>query len=253
MKSALLVGINKYENLRNCNLRGCLNDVQILSDMLRSVYGFDRIKWMLDEDASRESILDELNELRQYSEDGDEIVFAFSGHGTQIYDVAGDETDGYDECICPADTSMDDDAALISDDELRPIFEGFNAGARLTVIMDCCHSGTNTRDMRRHINGRYLDRGIAARTRPTVADIDLPWLHLSGCRDAETSADAEFGGVANGALTYALCWALRGDHAASASNTHAKILDFLGKNGYDQHPVLNGRPDLRKRPMFGGL
>jgi hypothetical protein len=32
---------------------------------------------------------------------GDKLFFHYSGHGTQVEDVHGDEEDGFDEALCP--------------------------------------------------------------------------------------------------------------------------------------------------------
>lgn len=252
MKSAVLVGVNRYPLLQNCDLRGCLNDVDDLSELLLNDYGFHRVVTIVNESAYKCNIIDALNDMISLSHADDELMFAFSGHGTQIYDVSSDESDGYDECICPADTSMDDDATLISDDELYAIFSKSPIGANLTIIMDCCHSGTNTRDISMGASGKFLDRGFPKRDTKKEKSSDCRWLTLSGCKDNETSADATFDDRPNGALTYSLVRELQDGSVISATNIHKHILAFMDKNGYDQHPVLSGSTQMRNRPFFGG-
>jgi metacaspase-1 len=64
----------------------------------------------------------------------------YSGHGTQIPDDDGDEADGMDEALCPVDYQTE---GMIRDDDIyRELVATLPAGCRLTVLMDCCHSGT---------------------------------------------------------------------------------------------------------------
>lgn len=63
-----------------------------------------------------------------------------SGHGGQTKDLDGDEEDGYDEVIYPADFRQ---TGHITDDEMHRIMvRPLQAGVRLTAIFDSCHSGT---------------------------------------------------------------------------------------------------------------
>merc|ERR1719424_2681516 len=64
----------------------------------------------------------------------------YSGHGGQKEDRTGDEKDGKDETILPCDFQS---AGQITDDDLHQlVVESLPQGARMWVIMDCCHSGT---------------------------------------------------------------------------------------------------------------
>ena len=57
-------------------------------------------------------------------------------------DLNGDESDRYDEALVPIDY---DTGALLLDDDLADIYRQLPDGAVLTLFMDCCHSGTNSR------------------------------------------------------------------------------------------------------------
>jgi len=84
------------------------------------------------------------------------VVFHFSGHGTQIPDRPPiDETeDGLDEALCLADSTSEGDNLLV-DDELGLWLDDIEA-AQVTVILDCCHAGTGTKDTDDDIAARYL-------------------------------------------------------------------------------------------------
>ena len=94
---------------------------------------------------------------------GDSLVFQYSGHGTQAEDLNGDESDRYDEALVPIDYTS---GALLLDDDLADVYRRLPDGAVLTLFMDCCHSGTNSRFA-------PIDRSAAARRRaPTIPRAD---------------------------------------------------------------------------------
>ena len=71
---------------------------------------------------------------------GDYLFFHYSGHGGQQTDKDGDESDGKDETLVPLDYQT---AGQITDDELHKLLVArLPHGAHMTVVCDCCHSGT---------------------------------------------------------------------------------------------------------------
>ena len=136
--------------------------------------------------------------------------------------------------------------------------------------MDCCHSGSNTREPVRiggpepEIISRFLPNpddeaagggftGTPSRVRRRRRDadvhvVDIAETLVSGCRDDQTSADADIDGVYNGALTYYLVRAMREDPQVTYRALHARTLAGLRGN-YDQVPQLEGR-DARLDQIF---
>jgi hypothetical protein len=257
-KRSLCVGINGYSGLPGHGLNGCLNDARNLGNVLGAVYGFDQVKTLLDAKASRQGILDGLDWLCDCAQPGAELVFSFSGHGTQKADLDGDEPDRLDECLCPSDLCDSNwDRALITDDELSARFLRLPRGVHLTVIADCCHSGTITRELERHksrfLSPRLHGRMAFGRNLRRLAQVPAaPWVCLSGCKDTETSADAFIDERYAGALTYSLLRVIAGDANRTWTDAHATLTHWLAREGYDQHPVLSGMPTELSRHMFGG-
>jgi hypothetical protein len=71
-----------------------------------------------------------------------------------VPDRNGDETtDRLDEILCPYDLDWDHP---LTDDDLAAACAGVPQGALLTVILDCCHSGTGLRDFAFSGNRHYL-------------------------------------------------------------------------------------------------
>src|SRR3989304_4521913 len=94
MKKALLVGINRYPDPRN-ELKGCVNDVRQVAGMLKERYGFPGdadMRLLTDARATTKAILDGLAWLTAGASPGDSLVFHYSGHGSQVPDMSGDET-----------------------------------------------------------------------------------------------------------------------------------------------------------------
>jgi metacaspase-1 len=162
MKKALLVGINRYPDPRN-ELKGCVNDVRQMAETLKSRYGFPgdgNMRILTDAGATTKAILDGLAWLTAGVSPGDSLVFHYSGHGSQVPDKNGDETtDRLDEILCPYDLDWDHP---LTDDDLAAACAGVPPGTLLTVILDCCHSGTGLRDFAITGNLHYL----ASLTRP---------------------------------------------------------------------------------------
>jgi metacaspase-1 len=148
-KRALLVGINYSGRER---LRGCVNDVKCMQYLLSTRFGFrpgdttvmtDKpcgIAGVVAMMPTRRNILAGMAQLVAGAQPGDSLFFHFSGHGGQVVDRSGDEEDGYDETLIPMDWKV---AGHIVDDECYDVMvRRLPAGARLTAVLDACHSGT---------------------------------------------------------------------------------------------------------------
>ncbi|HYF63689.1 MAG TPA: caspase family protein, partial [Herpetosiphonaceae bacterium] len=149
----LFVGINQYSERP---LRGCVNDVTGVRDLLQSQHGLppEQTRLLTDGEATRAAIVDGLRWLAQPDDgDGPAVrIFHYAGHGVQRADDTGDEPDGSDECLQPFDHAT---AGLLTDDSLAELYGGFLAGTRLLLLMDCCHSGTISKDIFSDVRYRF--------------------------------------------------------------------------------------------------
>lgn len=282
-RKAFLVGINRYPDPRN-NLKGCVNDILLMSKTLREEYGFDGagVKLLTDERATTAGIRKGLEWLVLGAAPGDSLVFHYSGHGAQVRDVSGDElSDNLDEIICPYDLDWDNP---FTDDDLAKVCAQVPKGALFTVILDCCHSGTGLRnflrpdlpirykflpapvEVRHRSEPKIENRGIDRSVTMTGPDRKLPvrrfgisvtktnGVLVAGCRSDQTSADAWIDGDYHGALTYYLWWALRD---AKWKTTYRKAVESTGEaladHNYDQVPQLEGPRSLLAEQVFGGV
>ena len=232
-----------------------------MAGALTDLYGFapSDITMLVDEEATKAAMTQGIEALVDTAGPGDVLYLHYSGHGSNVPDNNGDEvTDHRDEILCPHDLDWNDP---LTDDWLRTTFDRLDPGASLTVVMDCCHSGSNTRAP--HLPGapqpevvsRFLPnpddelrgggftgtpRRRRRRASPDVHDVDIVETLVSGCRDDQTSADAHIDGSFSGALTYFLVRAMRDEPGATYRRLHAKTLAGL-HNAYEQVPQLEGR------------
>jgi hypothetical protein len=259
-KRALLVAIN-YVGTSN-ELHGCINDSTHMKDFL-TARGFTDIKQILEKEATTSGIKAGLAWLTADTQSGDVIVFHYSGHGSQI--PSSVEPDGFEEIICPID--LDWLNKVISDNDLRKIFNKVPNGVNTTVILDSCHSGTmlnqteslnGTKELvkpassKKTKGARYLKPPTKIvnqlKTRTLVdwtasKDINASALLIAGCHADQTSADAVINGVPQGAATAALLAA-----ASNTSITYRNLIlsmdSFMKTNGLEQVPELDGSPTL---------
>lgn len=266
-KRAVLIGINKYQ-VPGSDLNGCVNDVKNLSGALKIYYGFaDKdITTLTDLKATKKAMQTAIQKLIGSGKKGDTLLLHYSGHGSNVPDDNGDEADHRDEILCPTDLDWKD---TLRDDWLRKTFNKLQKGVSLTVIMDCCHSGTITRvmtppdapvrerflpcplDFMATESGRKLrgtvrvQSGKAPRGRKRKSDVvhaDIPELLITGCRDTQTSADADINGIYNGALTYYLVESIKeAEGKLTYRELHKMTTAKLKAEDFDQVPQLEGQ------------
>jgi hypothetical protein len=275
-KKAVLIGINRYR-MPGADLRGCVNDVNNLQSVLTRHYGFVKsdIKVLTDFDATKKAMQAAIRTLITNAKKGDVLLLHYSGHGSNVPDKDGDEADKRDEILCPTDLDWKDP---LTDDWLRKSFDKLKPGVSLTVIMDCCHSGSNTRaiqppdapriarylpnpwDIMAQESGRKLRGNVAGELRTSsrakrrtsdVVDADICEVLLTGCRDTQTSADAYIADSYNGALTYHLAAALNNAQGKiTYRELHSQTLSRLKKADFEQVPQLECRKTNFDRPFL---
>src|SRR4051812_39899245 len=83
-RRALLIGINAYTGDEFVHaLRGCVNDVLEMQSVLQSLYAFEHVRVLVDEQATRQNILDALDALVEETGTDDIVMIQYSGHGSQ--------------------------------------------------------------------------------------------------------------------------------------------------------------------------
>ncbi|KAJ3114437.1 Ca(2+)-dependent cysteine protease [Nowakowskiella sp. JEL0407] len=140
-RRALFVGINYFGT--DSELGGCINDVQRVSEWIQERSPFEETMFLTDDNPdampTKQALLEGLHWLVEGAQEGDALFFHYSGHGGTTLDHDGEEDDGLDSTLCPVDYLEN---GQITDDDVHFIVSQLPAGARLTAIMDCCHSGS---------------------------------------------------------------------------------------------------------------
>jgi hypothetical protein len=271
-KKALLVGINDYRPVGagGPDLRGCVNDVRDMANTL-NVLGIvpatpSTMQILTDARATRSAILNGFKWLLKGAKKGDVLIFYYSGHGSYVVDVSGDELDKKDETICPTDYAT---AGMLKDDDFRGLLAGLPAGVNLDVIFDSCHSGTGTRQLaalaavpkEQSVTYRYIeppiDWGFFLDTNPSLPvngilmpggtggsrdAVVVPGLNhvlWAGCRDNQLSGEGLIDGLYRGFFTYHFCKVLRGAGVSiTRRRLDAQVTLNLKNSG--QTPQLEG-------------
>lgn len=228
-KLALLVGINAYKYPDKVpTLRGCLNDVRDVENLLLSErYGFLKkdIFVLTDQQATHENIRKEFVEhLINQAKPGDIVFFYYSGHGSRMEDPK--EIDGWDNTIVPYD-SRDDEKKVsdITDKELNGLLRELSKKTdKITTVLDSCFSGTGFKgsnrsrrapdDLRFGNSPPSLPQD-AERARDVIPSgsgfytRDVRYVLLAGSRSDQVSFEYFKNGEDHGAFTYFLLQELR--------------------------------------------
>eukprot|EP00744_Colponema_vietnamica_P002726 GILI01004243.1.p1 GENE.GILI01004243.1~~GILI01004243.1.p1 ORF type:complete len:491 (+),score=94.15 GILI01004243.1:45-1517(+) len=267
----LFIGIN-YRGTKN-QLGGCINDVTMLLGTLNSIHFPLQEACILVDDPNfrgcsgaptRDNIITHMQWLVHDARPGDVFFFHYSGHGSQTEDRSGDEEDGMDETLVPLDYQQ---AGCIIDDDIYSILIArLPPGARLTAVIDCCHSGS-IMDLQYEYAG-FGNGQFKMMNRPTHPPHHAPdVVLLSGCADNQTSADVgnatTFGvsnqhgkGTSGGAATNAFSHALTNTKGLSYVQLLEAMRSILRERRYVQVPQMSSTKPIDLRTpfsLFGSL
>ena len=250
---ALCIGINKYVNRP---LDGCVNDARTWGKAF-SQLGAD-VTYLLDEAATCEGMKSAMRSLLRSSAPGDVLILQYAGHGGQVPQRVDTEDDGFNEALIPVDYHT---GALLVDDDLAGILTELPAGVTITLFMDCCHSGTNSRFapvIRARASAgskpRFMPLGddvveayFASRSMRALGrggDVSLPGVvHFAACQDHEFAWESDGQGDFTAAAASALVAAVRN---RLPNETFAADMAALVGARQRQHPQLM-EPDAGMR------
>ena len=273
---ALLIGVSDYINFADVeggDLPGAEHDARRIRDVLvmKNYVPEQNIRLLLNGAATRAAIEESVTGwLAQNARPGDNVTIFFAGHGSQMWDEGGDEDDGLDETIAPADVMAASTENDISDDTFNE-WLGALPTANVVVILDNCNSGTGTRDVTPFSRGRLLARDMNRVARPTAARRALPGqqddtgfdatetrvLELAAAQPFQVAVDAYFPATEGaeafhgGAFTTFLVQQL---WKAGSDVTYEDVFqdahEALKRNRFQQDPYLSTEVSLKDRPLF---
>lgn len=130
-------------------------------------------------------------------------------------------------------------------------------GYRYLPLPDRYDVARHTRAVRRKPERRRKPKkpppGAEAVAAGALVHDAFPAVSLSGCADDETSADASFGGICEGAFTHAMLDVLRRTRdELTWEELHARTGALMKKLGIKQAPQLHLPRSVRGAPVFGG-
>jgi len=283
-KRALLIGISDYcradATPGDCRAGGKywwnLNsapDVEAIKSSLMTKFGFkdgDIKVLTTKEETTHKNIVDTFKSfLIDQTNSGDIVYFHYSGHGGQVLDdrehgpnpIVGDEIDGLDESLIPSDYKTQQDGSNnIRDDEIGALLAQLKDRHpdSITVTMDSCFSGSNTR------GGEHLVRGSSwSGPAPKVdksraqeesasglltrgAASQQGYVIISATSDKQVAGETSCNGKEMGLFTCALVTAFNeaGDNT-TYRDVFEKVNDLVLRNARNQSPQLEGARDQR--------
>lgn len=230
----LFVGIDRYEsqdvNWLNCATR----DAKALHALFSDTLG-DTAQLLLDEQATRQAIEEQFNQLSNCDED-DVVIIAFSGHGSETHELVtydADLNDLANSCI-----------------PLGTLTEWFSRipAEKLICILDCCFSG--------EMGSKVLKVTTLSRNLHSVNQ-ELDQLSGNGrlilTASSATEPAWENSQIGHGFLTYYLLQALQGAEEVRQAGKVSiyRLLEYVTQQvinaaaqlGEPQHPALRGQLD----------
>lgn len=281
----LLVGIDNYPPSVN-PLRGCVNDIRRVETLLKERIGRDEPleqRILTDDKATWQGIVDGFRQHLTKAKAGDVALFYYSGHGSQAPSPPEFwplEPDHLDETLVCWDSREPGRWDLADKELAQLIAEVAEKGAHIAVILDCCHSGSGTR------NADVSDEEVRVRRVPTDQRLrpietflvtaaqatalsggtrslegggwyTLPrgrHVVLAACSPAEEAKELILGGEQRGAFSYFLLDTLqRAGQTLTYRDLFKRVNALVRARVSAQSPQLEATetPDLNQ-PFLGG-
>jgi pimeloyl-ACP methyl ester carboxylesterase len=281
---ALLVGIDEYVSPVP-SLNGCVNDIRAVKEYLEGRVASEgyqlHLRTLLNKNATRVAIADGFRQHLCQATSKDVAFFYYAGHGSQEQapqEFWSFEPDRLNETLVCYDSRTPDGWDLADKELAKLIAEVARENPHITIILDCCHSGSGTRgdleletavrqapiDKRKRPLESYLFSLAEAEqlsTSRSLAENPTGWklstgkhILISACRDIETAKEYNGDGQPRGAFSYFLLDTLKKANGTLTyrdlfKRTHALVRSKVT----DQAPQIDATmsSDL-DQPFLGG-
>ncbi|KZV60769.1 hypothetical protein PENSPDRAFT_759837 [Peniophora sp. CONT] len=274
---ALIIGIDRYESRHISDLSGAVADADAMEQYIRHLHPRADITVLRNEEATRLAIIQELEALQHHDvvHNSDPFLFYFAGHGTAAQAPDDWPTgSGRISMLVPHDgtkkrgnsTRNIPDHTIAS--LLHQLAEKMGRDANITVMFDCCHSGSGTRNLGVEDISRSTARGFDMDDAKFIPDalhgrgIEVPagfvmagttsHVLLAACAEdgqafEKVHGDEEVsesgGDVCRGVFTKALLEILM---KAQEDTTYQDLMDGVSKRVQGQTPRCEGYRVNRK-------
>ncbi|HTB52448.1 MAG TPA: caspase family protein [Ferruginibacter sp.] len=235
---ALIIAIENYTHFRKVAF--AIKDGQDLKDALTKIgLEEDDIKILSDKDATKNSIISELEILSKRATKDDRIIFFFAGHGTFIEDQ---------NYIIPVDAykNISLKGSCISISTILGYLKKSNCTKNI-LFLDCCHSGFEPGDTIRDANISFLADELKLQYRS-----EEYCCGFASSKSNETSISN--GQLRNGVWTHFLIRALNGDAGEIYEDgilLSDRLQSYLNKN-VKEFVHLNTTTKQDQTPTFFG-
>mmetsp|Transcript_10764 Transcript_10764/g.24578 ORF Transcript_10764/g.24578 Transcript_10764/m.24578 type:complete len:283 (-) Transcript_10764:161-1009(-) len=228
----MVISANDYKSTKNPLT--CTRDAASMQELCQAC-GITQVRTLLDNENTKQNVAGAIASMAQQCGPMDTFIFYYSGHGTGVDDIDGDEADGQDEAYCfvDSDGGISYNTIMRDDEFAQLILDNTSEDTNVLIISDCCHSGT------------ICDFG-------TSDWMNRRAVSMSGCADSQTSKD-----VGGGVFTHCLLYAIQdlqqqGDTGYSVAHLYNKVLDEKDSRfGHiqDQNIALQWAPGFRPKKM----
>ncbi len=286
---AVCMGINKYPvpvdkngspfkdekgNLVSANLNGAVNDASAMRELLVGKYSVktENVKFLADADANAAGFLEAVKWLITNAKAGDNVVFTYSGHGSQIPDKA--QPSGKASVIVLSDNK------LVTGNFFKEVSASMKkAGINATFVFDSCFAGAMNREPKiaeySRVKTKALDpKGIYMQKAKLIAKTDLGGIlqsakalpakqdakgeiaFLFASQDNETSSDLTFKDEtkpARGLFTLLITLILADQPKVALNELVTAIKTIVKEKGFKQTPMSEFSSEERaKAPLVIG-
>lgn len=269
-KHALIIAIGDYPDGSGWGDISSVNDVPLINEiLLKQGFNQENITKLIDSDATYNGIKSLFNETKKKLNKGDILMIHYSGHGQQIADNNGDESDDMDEAIVPHDAMASysynyEGENHFRDDELGEFFNQFRnelgIDGQLFVTFDSCHSGSATRGFGKTRGGKAVfakpNWKPKKSEKPEASDMmektvlesnAAPFIFLSGASANELNYEYK----SYGSLSYALSKAFNQlGNGFTYKQLFAKVSSVMYEVSRMQTPTVEGNLNSE---VFGNI
>ncbi|OKH41860.1 caspase [Calothrix sp. HK-06] len=275
---ALLVGIDNY-TAPVSRLQGCINDVMAVEEYLETrvkTEGWNlHLKILKDSEATRQGIIDGFREHLCQANSNDVALFYYSGHGSQ--EPAPKEfwefqPEKLNETLVCYDSRMEGGWDLADKELAKLIAQVAQKNPHITLILDCCHSGSGTRDPFQETAVREYTTDV--RSRPLDSFIFSPeeiqsirslnrqasgWnlprgkhILFAACQNSETAKEYKVDGKHRGAFCHFLTKTLSQTQGSLTYRDLFKRINALVRSKVKQSPQLEATDSNDLDQLFLG-
>ncbi len=276
---ALLAGIDKYHpESRVNNLSGCVNDIEAVEEYLQKRIATEgkwelvknsEVPWKLtNELATRQAIIDGFQKHLCKASSKDVVLFYYAGHGSfepspEAFRIK--DSDRQIETLVCYDSRTKQGRDL-ADKELSYLIEQVaKNNPHILIVLDCCHSGTATRDPKvierqTSADGRARDLKDFIFTEEWVKrrlseSYELPrHVAIAACRSHQTAKEHRGeDGRRRGAFSYFFTQALQRTHSGlSYADLLQDINALILSKVNDQSPQIEALAEDLGLTFLGG-